>query len=39
MVVTILTLLAALALFDLAALRWEASSKYNLKNSKRDNVN
>ncbi len=36
MVVTVLTLLAVLVLFDLAALRWGTSSKYTLKNSKRD---
>jgi len=38
MVVTILTLLAALVLLDLAALRWGVNSKYNLKNSRRDSV-
>ena len=36
MVITTLTLLAVLVLFDFAALRWGASSKCNLKNSRRD---
>jgi hypothetical protein len=38
LIVTLLTLLAVLALFDLATLRWGANSKYNLKDSRRDSV-
>jgi hypothetical protein len=38
MLVTLLTLLVAFVLFDLAALRWGACSKYNLKDNRKDGV-